>query len=401
MASELWPLTKVRLTVIQWMPMSGSYERWDALSGDYMVSEEGAVPLPVIGSISALGKSSDQIAGEIAIALKGKLGLVTAPETSVEVIAYPPVYVVGAVAVPGAFAYQPGMTVLQAFALGGGMRAEEAGSSADRLGLIAELRGLEDKLLRARARMARLSTEIAGSQTIVFPKEVTESLDTDLADRAMQEEQTILTARERELERQATSLAELEDLLNQEIETLRTRMVDIESAIGDTETELAGVQSLVEKGLATVSRQSDLERTVADLRFDRLTQTTAVLRAQQVLNQAHREAAQLEDTSHTKLVVDLQEEQAGIEQMLLQQATAQRLLLDVDVAPQHVAGASAELAYAIVRQGQDGPVELLATETTAMLPGDVLKVGAIMAMPSDSGQLALSQATELAQSVQD
>jgi len=247
-ASELWPLTKLRLTVIQWMPMSGSYERWDAFSGEFVMSEEGAIPLPVLGSISAIGKSNDQLASEIATALKGKLGLVNAPETSVEIVAYPPIYVVGAVSTPGAFSYQPGMTVLQAFALGGGIKVEQNGTNADRLRLVAELRSLEDELLRGRARIARLKAEIGDGVEIVFPREVADSLDSDLASAAMQEEQTILTARARELERQAKSLEELVGLLDQEIETLTTRMADIEKGIASAETELAGVESLVAKG---------------------------------------------------------------------------------------------------------------------------------------------------------
>lgn len=373
-ASELWPQTKLRLTVIQWMPMSGSYERWDAFSGEFVVSEDGAIPLPVIGSVSTAGKSNDQLAGEIAAALKGKLGLVTAPETSLEVVAYPSIYVVGAVSSPGAFNYQPGMNVLQAFALGGGIKVEQNGTSADRLRLVAELRSLDDELLRGRARIARLSAETGRSGMIMFPREVTSNPDADLAGSAMREEQAILDARAREQERQAESLEELIGLLDLEIETLTTRMGDIEQAIASAERELAGVETLVSKGLATMSRQSDLERRVADLRFDRLTQTTAILRARQARSQADRETAQLQDSRGTELALNLQDERSKLEQLLLRQATAQRLLLDLDIAPASVNGQMAQPSYTIVRHGAQGSVELAADETTPLLPGDVLKV---------------------------
>ena len=396
-ASELWPQTKLRLTVIHWMPMSGSYERWDAFSGEFVVSEEGAIPLPVIGLVSTAGKSNDQLAGEIAAALKGKLGLVTAPETSIEVIAYPSIYVVGAVSAPGAFNYQPGMTVLQAFALGGGIKVEQNGTSADRLRLVAELRSLEDEMLRGRARIARLSAEIGGSAEIVFPREVTDSPDADRAGAAMNEEQTILEARAREQERQAKSLGELIGLLDLEIETLTTRMSDIEKAIASAEKELAGVESLVAKGLATMSRQSDLERRVADLRFDRLTQTTAILRAQQARSQADRETAQLEDARVTELALDLQEERSKLEQLLLRQVTAQRLMLDMDVAPASVGDQMVQPGYTIVRQSAQGAEDLPADETTPLLPGDVLKV--VRAVPAASSTPAVAaQKTDIADS---
>ena len=395
-AIELWPQTKLRLTVIHWMPMSGSYERWDAFSGEFVVSEEGAIPLPVIGLVSTAGKSNDQLAGEIAAALKGKLGLVTAPETSIEVIAYPSIYVVGAVSAPGAFNYQPGMTVLQAFALGGGIKVEQNGTSADRLRLVAELRSLEDEMLRGRARIARLSAEIGGSAEIVFPREVTDSPDADRAGAAMNEEQTILEARAREQERQAKSLGELIGLLDLEIETLTTRMSDIEKAIASAEKELAGVESLVAKGLATMSRQSDLERRVADLRFDRLTQTTAILRAQQARSQADRETAQLEDARVTELALDLQEERSKLEQLLLRQVTAQRLMLDMDVAPASVGDQMVQPGYTIVRQSAQGAEELPADETTPLLPGDVLKVVRAVPGASSTHPTAAMHNTELA-----
>ena len=395
-ASELWPQTKLRLTVIHWMPMSGSYERWDAFSGEFVVSEEGAIPLPVIGLVSTAGKSNDQLAGEIAAALKGKLGLVTAPETSIEVIAYPSIYVVGAVSAPGAFNYQPGMNVLQAFALGGGIKVEQNGTSADRLRLVAELRSLEDEMLRGRARIARLSAEIGGSAEIVFPREVTDSPDADRAGAAMNEEQTILEARAREQERQAKSLGELIGLLDLEIETLTTRMSDIEKAIASAEKELAGVESLVAKGLATMSRQSDLERRVADLRFDRLTQTTAILRAQQARSQADRETAQLEDARVTELALDLQEERSKLEQLLLRQVTAQRLMLDMDVAPASVGDQMVQPGYTIVRQSAQGAEELPADETTPLLPGDVLKVVRAVPGASSTHPTAAMHNTELA-----
>ena len=395
-ASELWPQTKLRLTVIHWMPMSGSYERWDAFSGEFVVSEVGAIPLPVIGSVSTAGKSNDQLAGEIAAALKGKLGLVTAPETSIEVIAYPSIYVVGAVSAPGAFNYQPGMNVLQAFALGGGIKVEQNGTSADRLRLVAELRSLEDEMLRGRARIARLSAEIGGSAEIVFPREVTDSPDADRAGAAMNEEQTILEARAREQERQAKSLGELIGLLDLEIETLTTRMSDIEKAIASAEKELAGVESLVAKGLATMSRQSDLERRVADLRFDRLTQTTAILRAQQARSQADRETAQLEDARVTELALDLQEERSKLDQLLLRQVTAQRLMLDMDVAPASVGDQMVQPGYTIVRQSAQGAEELPADETTPLLPGDVLKVVRAVPGASSTHPTAAMHNTELA-----
>jgi polysaccharide export outer membrane protein len=369
---ELWPQTKVRLTVVQWEPLEGQYERWEAFSGELIVSEDGTLPIPVIGAVPVQERTAAQVASEVAGALQAKLGLVTPPDTSIEIIEFPPVYVVGVVATPGAFPFRPGMTVLQAFALGGGMRAETTETSADRLRLAAELRSATDGLVRSNGRIARLQAEIAGAAEISFPDVVTTHANAELVREVVTQETAIFAARKKELARQETALTELGHLLRAEIETIEERIKDVDTAIASTETELKGVQSLVAQGLATVSRRSELEREMADYRFERLSQTTAILRAQQALNAASREAARLGDVRHTETAQGLQTEQAMVERLLLQQATTERLLLNLDTTFSPTA--AAQLEYVVVRQGSSGPQQLAVDESAAMVPGDVLKV---------------------------
>lgn len=383
-AGELWPLSKVRVTVVQWSPIKGVYERWEALSGEYMVGDDGMMVLPVIGALATTERTNDQIAADVAGALRDRLGLVSPPETTVEIISYPPIYVVGEVAAPGAFDYVPGMTVLQAFTLSGGTPPEAAGAAGERLRLAGELRLLADSLLRTKARLARLNAESAGAQIIEFPPELMAHPDEVMARTAMAEEKTILETRQRQLQRQAESLDELVALLNLEIETLTARIGDIERSVASAEEELAGVQALAEKGLVTAARQSELERVVANLRFDGLTQRTAIIRARQALSEASREAARLEDDRRTQLALDLQTEQTKLQQMLLQQVMAQSLLLNLDGGSSGAGGQPRQLAYTIVRQSGGGHVELVGDELTVMVPGDVLKVTSVEA-PASTG----------------
>ena len=44
--------TKLRVTVLQWMPMKGVYEEWTALGGEFVVSNAGTIVLPVVGTVS-------------------------------------------------------------------------------------------------------------------------------------------------------------------------------------------------------------------------------------------------------------------------------------------------------------------------------------------------------------
>ncbi|SFV27693.1 polysaccharide export outer membrane protein [Devosia crocina] len=378
-AADLWPQTRISLKVIQWIPLKGIYEQWEAISGDYVIGSDGSLTLPVIGTISTSGKDSEEIASEIALSLREQLGLVKAPDTSVDVVDYPQIYVVGDVSGPGSFDYRPGMTVLQALALGGGQRREQiTETSAERVKLATELRMLEDGLLRSRVRLARLKAEASGEDAISFPPGTGNQLNAELARSAMADEAAIFAARKRELARQLEALDELGVLLNEEIATTKARLEDVEKMIATATEDLRGIQALVEKGLSTSARRSELERQIADMRFEQLTQTTAILRAQQALSQAKREAAQLQDSRQSQAAVSLQEEQANIDEMVLRQASSQRLLLDFDVKSAGVSSQPTDLHYSIVRSGS-GSADIVAQEATNLLPGDVLKVSAVVA----------------------
>lgn len=91
----------------------------DQLTGEFRVDDQGRIDVPLIGSVSAAGLSPQELGTAIAAQLKRK-NLLRNPSVSVEVAAYRPVFVLGEVAKPGQYAYQPGMTVLTAIAIGGG-----------------------------------------------------------------------------------------------------------------------------------------------------------------------------------------------------------------------------------------------------------------------------------------
>lgn len=100
----LGPGDKVRLTVFN----------EPALSGEFSVSGDGFLSLPLVGEIEATGKTTRAIAGDIA----GRLaqGYVVSPKVSMEVVAYRPYYILGEVVRPGRYPYATGMTAINAIA---------------------------------------------------------------------------------------------------------------------------------------------------------------------------------------------------------------------------------------------------------------------------------------------
>lgn len=394
LASPAWsdplgPQTKLRVTVIQWMPTKGMYERWDALGGDFVVSRSGTIVLPVIGTVQVGDLDGAGLAAEIAKRLQDKLVLVDKPDTTVEILDYPPVYVVGDVTKPGEYRYREGMTVLQALALSGGERKATEAQSQEEIKLVGELQGIDTDTIRSMARIARLDAEMAGAKEIRFP---TVSADDEAAKEIFAQERIILAARANELERQTKSLAELHGLLNAEIDVLQEKIKSADTNIKSAETELAGVTSLVEKGIAVASRKSELERALAGYRTDRLDQVTATMRARQAITEATRNADGLRDRQQTEIATSLQAEQANLRDLKRKRDTSQKLLLELlGSRSPHGQGAGA-VTFTIIRAQNSAPSKISASDMTVVMPGDVISVAS--ATPLATGADSSAGGTE-------
>ncbi|MEG3349617.1 polysaccharide biosynthesis/export family protein [Novacetimonas sp. GS1] len=95
-----------------------TYEQ-DQFTSDFRVDSSGKVAFPVAGSLQAAGLTTVEFAAEVSKALQAAR-MLRDPSVSVEVSAYRLVSVLGEVAKPGQYPYQPAMTLLTAVAAGGG-----------------------------------------------------------------------------------------------------------------------------------------------------------------------------------------------------------------------------------------------------------------------------------------
>jgi polysaccharide export outer membrane protein len=107
-AYRLGPGDKVRVTV---------YNEAD-LSGDFEISGQGDVALPLIGQVHVADRTITDV--EAIIAQKYGKDYLVNPRVNVEVLNYRPFFILGEVKTPGSYPYVNGMTVLNAVALAGG-----------------------------------------------------------------------------------------------------------------------------------------------------------------------------------------------------------------------------------------------------------------------------------------
>lgn len=376
------PQTKIRLTIVQWMPSKGQYEQWDAFGGEYTVSNESAVFLPFLGSLFVGNLDNAGLTNEIAKRLQEKIGLVQAPAVTIEILEYPPVYVVGDVAKPGEYKFRPGLTVLQSLAMSGGPFRATSQQQSQSIRLAAELREIENSLVRSAAKLARLQAEMAGAKEIAFDQSL--GIDQRYATGIYNEEKVIFQARASALDRQSKALTELRDLLTAEIETLEEKLKGSDDNIKSAEEQLASVRTLVEKGIAVASRQLDLERLLTTYRSDRLDLVTAVMRGRQAISETTRNLEGLYDTRRSEVASELQSEQANVDQLKLKREMTQKLLLDELSAGSSPTNRGEELplTFTVSRRDEGQINQFQALETTTLMPGDVVRV--VQARPSDS-----------------
>lgn len=84
------------------------------------LSDAGTIPYPVLGEVRALGLTIGAIEKSITDGLRGNY--LVNPRVSVVIEEYRPFYINGMVTTPGAYPYQPGLTVLKAASLAGGFK---------------------------------------------------------------------------------------------------------------------------------------------------------------------------------------------------------------------------------------------------------------------------------------
>lgn len=90
----------------------------EGLTNSYAVDSTGAISMPLIGAVSAAGRSTDALSREVASRLRG--GFIRDPSVSVEVETYRPFFIMGEITAGGQFPFVTGMTVQNAVAIAGG-----------------------------------------------------------------------------------------------------------------------------------------------------------------------------------------------------------------------------------------------------------------------------------------
>ncbi|MEP9399337.1 polysaccharide biosynthesis/export family protein [Mesorhizobium sp. KR2-14] len=379
----LGPQDKLRLKIYEWRASRDVIFEWTALNDQFVVGANGSLFLPFIGEVRAEGVAPGDLAREIGERLMRHMGLGRQPDVAVEVVQFRPFYIVGHVTQSGEFPYRPGMTVLQAVGIAGGLRTREESIARLEREVIAgrgEVSVLALTNISLQVRKARLEAEAKGEDSITFPPALSGRSADGTVKLMMEQEQAVFKARRQGRDTQLRSLAQLRDFLEKEIVTLQAQLAFSDKQIELVQKELRGVSTLVKEGLAAAPREMLLERTLAQIQSERLSTETSLLRARQEISRTEISALELRNHYDNEVAEALRETQGLLNEIASKGDTAVQLLHESEIsAPRllasRAAAARAQPTYSIIRRSEGGETrQIAATETTEVEPGDTIKV---------------------------
>ncbi|MFD1794963.1 hypothetical protein FQV27_16080 [Paracoccus aurantiacus] len=368
-AYRLQPQDKLLIRVMTWDFRQNSMTGWEGLSGEYTISPEGNLHLPLTGSLSAVGLTQSDLADQLSDLLRRRAGLDDQPQLSVELVSSLPVYVLGAVEQRGAVPFHPGLTARQALALAGGIfRTPQSADIARGIMLSGEATAAADRLRWLKAEQARISSELAALEAgDTAPAPVAGAAP--VGDVQSQLQDADRHARQVRLD----SYNDLQTVLRERGERLQQQLALRDEQIAATRKELEDITSLNERGLAVNARVTSLSTSLNDLEAKRLELETAQLLLDEQLNQAERDSSTISTDAIADRLLRLSQLQSEISAAEIQERTARaQFTAMMDAATPQDAGTIAEtdLTFVVTRGADRNEV----SPEARLMPGDTLDI---------------------------
>ena len=380
---HLGPQDELQIKVYDFRQGAGEAFEWKPFTGTFLVAADGHMSLPLVGDVIAEGKTVDELGKLIANNLQKKVGLTTAPDASIQIIKYRPFYILGVVDKPGAYPYQPNLTVLEALGLAGGLERGNSdlllGYERDALSTRGDLRVLSEDRLAQRIRQARLDAEIAGSDQINLPDDIRVRASGDGSmSRLIKEEQLLFEARRYAIQSQSASLEQSKLISQQELTSLSQKDISLNRQSESMNKELNNISNLVAKGLTVLPRQLELEQSTAQIESNRLDVTVAMQRAKQEIAKADRDILELRNTRRSESLQEGTQIRNRLAELQQRIETDQNVIEHLEIrAPAEISSRLAGTrspVYRVTRRSGNDFLSFTAGESDWVQPGDVIRV---------------------------
>lgn len=345
------------------------------LSAEYAVDEGGSVNIPKLGQFTVTGRTIPDLQTELAAAFRRAMGRTS--DVNVAIVERQPIYVLGAVRNAGTFKHTPGMIVLQALADAGGAELGTADTSKAIEGIreTERMREAADKRDRLLVRQAMLSALLNDADTMVVPPIIKSRLsETAPLNAVIAGAAATLTA-ERKSYQQQQALAERQVAIARvEIEAQNSRADQLKTLLAKKMTQLHELEEIAARGSVSQLKLTDVYVDISETIARQEDLHVAAAQAGRTLAEAEIAQSKLE-LEHT---VGLHKEIATTEQDIndsTQAIASMQAVIQVLRGGPPEAGAAANLPkLRIMRRVAEGFAVIPATDTTLLVPGDVIQV---------------------------
>jgi polysaccharide export outer membrane protein len=351
---------------------------------------DGNISLPLVGLLQVAGLPVQQIRAKIGAALTSKVFRQRTPDgrevivvidgdgITTTVAEYRPVYINGDISKPGEYTYRPSMTARQLVAIAGGydiMRIKMNNPYLESADLRSEYGSLWTEFAREQAHMWRIKSEL-GEATQISPGALT---DVPVARSAISEivhaETEYLKIKQSDHQQEKSFLERGVRQGDEEVRVLSEQQKREEEGFQSDLEELQKAQDLFARGSLTSPRVTDARRAVL-LSSTRKLQTSAqLMQVKKQQDELVRKLTKLDDQRRLELFRELQDTSLKLNQIREKlQSVGEKLQYTAMVRSQLTRGAGSKPDIAIIRKGEKGPEQIIASEDTELQPGDAVEV---------------------------
>jgi protein involved in polysaccharide export with SLBB domain len=342
------------------------------LSGEYAVQVDGTISVPLLGSIPVANRSAQQVHADLEQTfeqLLGRKGLV-----NILSLERSPIYVLGPVRNPGSFKYAPGMTVLHAIALAGGLD-RGAGDPWQKIEAVREIQkrsGAVDAMLKLFARAAVLKAERDRTEPKIplrLLKLVGATEAGNLVNEQSDRRKPVAMARQnRERAIQSALESAKQDVL------VYGRMESLDELVKLRQERVDSMRPLVDRNVLSKTVLNQVQSELSDAeqrRKDALNQHAA---AKQRLASLEAEALRIQADLRNDLEVEIETIEREIAGNEREFNTSEGVLSTLPATRAQFAKEANRVTYQVVRQTGAGPVAIESTGMTQLQPGDLVNI---------------------------
>ncbi|MFV0295967.1 MAG: polysaccharide biosynthesis/export family protein [Hyphomicrobiaceae bacterium] len=369
---------KVRLKIFEWRAAIDQVYEWKALNAEYVIGADGRISVPLLGEIEARGRTTAELGQQVGDRMKERIGLVVVPRVSVEVVTYRPFYVTGTVHKPGEFPFRPGLNVVQAVAIAGGIGRvldRERNLARELINAQGEVDVLSVERRSLLARRARLEAEIHGQPSINYPAEIENK---DPASRTvMDRENRLFQLEQSGFDERVKVLTQRLEHLHAQVKTLKAQIDNHAAQTEIVKAELTKVEKLLENKLTVQPRRLEAQRNLYEMTRVGLTLESELRSVYQNISVTESEIERVRWEKRSQAMKDLRTTDLRLAELERRIVTSHRLYLEsVQYGSSSIGSRLSEMIvdYTILRVGPNGMQHIRASETTLVRPGDTIRV---------------------------